>query len=194
MTIDSRSLNKVLAMVFGIILIALGLAIIISGLLVIPAYTVTRVSTVAGGGASLPIQSNSSAFVLMVFEPMKASITTINAYFKVAVVPASSLPPMNVTYPSLIITNWANISELHNVSFTGNYTNTGIELEPGQVLLVWPYQVFQPYAFLSYDLKQLPEKPRVAFNPLNLLFLIPLLIVGIALMIGGVILVRWSRR
>ena len=188
-----QSPGKVLALVFGIILIALGLAIIIGVLLVVPAYTATGV-VIAGVNASLPIQGNSRAFVVVAFEPMRVSITTVNAYFKMAVVPTSSLPPMNATYPSSIFTQWVNVSELHNVDFTGNYTNISLELRPGQALLVWPYRVFPPYAFLSYGLRQLPERQHVAFNLLDLLFLIPILIVGVALIIGGIILIRWSRK
>ena len=190
----SQSFGKVLALVFGVILVALGLAVIIGELLVIPAYTITSISAVVGGSASFPIQGNSSAFILIAFRPVNISIMTINAYFRVAVAPMSLLPPVNATYPSLILTHWVNVSELHNVSFTGNYTSISIELKPGQALIIWPYRVFQPYAFLSYDFKQLPEKQHVAFNPLNLLFLIPVLIVGIALMIGGVFLIMWSRK
>ncbi|BDR91531.1 hypothetical protein [Vulcanisaeta souniana] len=191
----SRPLSKVLALVFGVILMAIGVAVILGMLFLIPMYMIVKPVAILGGSSSFTITNNSVVLTITVSAPTRITLTAINAYFKIAIVPVSSLLPFNDTYQSSFFTHWVNLSMVHGVNFTGNYTSITTELRPGYVLLVWPYQVNSTYALLSCDYRQsLTYSQQTAGNPAVLLLLIPPLLICTALLFGGIVLIRWSRK
>ena len=190
---DSKPLGKVVGYVAGVILIAIGIAVLLSGLLSMAAYITTATSMTVGG--ALPVVDNSTVFVIITVVPTKITINPTYTKFKIAVVPVSSLPPLSnnkfyASSPQLFVYQ-LNVSNIRYVNFTGDYTNITMTLEPGSALLIWPYRVVVPY--LSYDY-EISSRKQSTLNLTSLFPLTPLLIIDVALLYGGVVFIRWSRK
>ncbi|MEL9990243.1 MAG: hypothetical protein QXP98_02185 [Thermoproteus sp.] len=173
-------LARILAIVFGSILMVLGALVVVSAA-VFPAVKTSVVMKV--GGAA--IVKNSSVLAIQTKMPARISISAVNAYFKVAMSPTTQ--NINGTMAARLM----NLSEVPQAAFAGNYTTYTADLGPGYQLLIWPYKIVSANASLSYEMQITSQQEA---SPGALLAYL-LLAVGVLLIAGGALLaLRFGRR
>jgi len=201
---QGKPLSKVIAKVLGVLLIAIG-AILLIPLLLLPALLPASGYAYVGGSGYLIVNGSDKAYLFSTMSnPITVNVMTMyGARFKVLVARISSLPPpLNNTLSTAQITvgHSINITEIKQLlpNFLGDYTNYTATISPGEVLIVWPYEVYEKPALLTYDYRSMPIQAKARINVVNVVImasplLIPLLIIAAVLMYGGYELYRWSR-
>ncbi len=129
-----------------------------------------------------------------------AAVVIINAshsLFKIAnqsaILPAARTRLESLSPGGILLLNY---SEVNSTFFKGNYMAYRTALKPGQVLLVWPYNITGGGSpSISIKIMQQTSPQGTEFNYASLLFMIPFIALGGAVMIwGGVVLFRWGGR
>ncbi|GGP22598.1 hypothetical protein GCM10007981_19310 [Thermocladium modestius] len=192
--------TEVLAQVVGIIIIVVG-AIIILGIGTSLLYLSTSsVSTGAVVGYNMTMLGSKILGVSPSFMPGSsgAAVVIINAshsLFKIAnqsaILPAARTRLESLSPGGILLLNY---SEVNSTFFKGNYMAYRTALKPGQVLLVWPYNITGGSPSISIKIMQQTSPQGTEFNYASLLFMIPFIALGAVMIWGGVVLFRWGRR
>lgn len=197
--------TEVLAQVVGIIIIVVGAIIILGGIGTSLLYLSTSsVSTGAVVGYNMTMLGSKILGVSPSFMPGSsggAAVVIINAshsLFKIAnqsaILPAARTRLESLSPGGILLLNY---SEVNSTFFKGNYMAYRTALKPGQVLLVWPYNITGGGSpSISIKIMQQTSPQGTEFNYASLLFMIPFIALGGAVMIwgGGVVLFRWGGR
>ena len=194
---QGKPLSKVIDKVLGVLLIAIGAILVLIPLLLLPASGYEYVS----GSGLLIVNGSDKAYLfstinLPTYNPITVNITIYGARFKVLVTRISSLPPpLNNTLSTARISP-INITEIKQLlpNFLGDYTSYTATISPGEVLIVWPYEVYEKPALLTFVYRSMPIQAKARINVVNVVIMAsPLLIIAAVLMYGGYELYRWSR-
>ena len=190
--VNSQSFGKVLAFIFGVALIAVGLFLL--AVFAMDIYVSTVLACHLSGGSSVPVVGNSSVFVIMPSLLANITVSSSNAYFRVAVVVFTRVVNVtSITCPPSVRTWWVNLTEVRGVNFTGNYTRVTVTVWPYYVLLVWPYKA-SPHASLHYSFRETPfSRPNVTQSMIIMFWVERLTMIAVPL-VGGALLIWWSRR
>jgi len=200
---QGKPLSKVIAKVLGVLLIAIGAILVLIPLLLLPALLPASGYAYVGGSGLLIVNGSDKAYLFSTINnPITVNITIYGARFKVLVTRISSLPPpLNNTYTlstaQMITGSLINITEINQLlpNFLGDYTNYTATISPGEVLIVWPYEVYEKPALLTFVYRSMPIQAKTQINVVNVVIMVsPLLIIAAVLMYGGYELYRWSRR
>jgi hypothetical protein len=197
---QGKPLSKVIAKVLGVLLIAIGAILVLIPLLLLPASIATGYAYVSGSGLLIVNGSDKAYLFSTMSNPITVNVMTMyGARFKVLVARISSLPPpLNNTLSTAQITvgRSINITEINQLlpNFLGDYTNYTATISPGEVLIVWPYEVYEKPALLTFVYRSMPIQAKTRINVINVVIMAsPLLIIAAVLMYGGYELYRWSR-
>ena len=193
---QGKPLSKVIAKVLGVLLIAIGAILVLFPLLLLPASIATGYAYVGGSGYLIVNGSDKAYLFSTMSNPITVNVMTIyGTRFKVLVTRISSLPPpLNNTLSTAQITvgRSINITEIKQLlpNFLGDYTNYTATISPGELLIVWPYEVYEKPALLTFVYRSMPIQVKARINVVNVVIL---LIIAAVLMYGGYELYRWSR-
>ena len=197
---QGKPLSKVIAKVLGVLLIAIGAILVLIPLLLLPAIIATGYAYVGGSGLLIVNGSDKAYLFSTMSNSITVNITIYGARFKVLVTRISSLPPpLNNTYTlstaQMIAGSSISITEINQLlpNFLGDYTNYTATISPGEVLIVWPYEVYEKPALLTFVYRSMPIQAKARINVVNVVIMAsPLLIIAAVLMYGGYELYRWS--
>ncbi|MFP3491539.1 MAG: hypothetical protein RXN86_02075 [Vulcanisaeta sp.] len=197
---QGKPLSKVIAKVLGVLLIAIGAILVLIPLLFLLASIATGYAYVSGSGLLIVNGSDKAYLFSTMSNPITVNVMTIyGTRFKVLVTRISSLPPpLNNTLSTAQITvgHSINITEIKQLlpNFLGDYTNYTATISPGELLIVWPYEVYEKPALLTFVYRSMPIQAKARINVVNVVIMAsPLLIIAAVLMYGGYELYRWSR-
>ncbi|MFP3236421.1 MAG: hypothetical protein RXR10_03080 [Vulcanisaeta sp.] len=198
---QGKPLSKVIAKVLGVLLIAIGAILVLIPLLFLPVLLpATGYAYVSGSGLLIVNGSDKAYLFSTMSNPITVNVMTIyGTRFKVLVTRISSLPPpLNNTLSTAQITvgHSINITEIKQLlpNFLGDYTNYTATISPGELLIVWPYEVYEKPALLTFVYRSMPIQAKARINVVNVVIMAsPLLIIAAVLMYGGYELYRWSR-
>ncbi|MGC8608144.1 MAG: hypothetical protein ACP5L5_11365 [Vulcanisaeta sp.] len=188
---------------FGVILIVIGIIVVIVPFIVLPTTMVTSAVGEFGGMSPYIVNNTSTVLMIYVSTPINIKISAEGAAFKVALIPLSSLPmdireriaipPQGIGVLATVQLNISDVKELL-AQFTGNYTELTTTVKSNETLLVWPYKLYTNQAILNYSYSsKMTYGITTSYLPMITLLIQPLLLGG-ALIYGGTILYRWSKK
>lgn len=182
---SGKSIGKIIALIVGVLMIIIGVIIILEvGFLALSFLATSPASVLT---VSLPVNNTMKALIIGAATHSKVTVTAVNAFFKVANAAVGTYTPGSLT--------WVNVTRVNESLFIGNYTSFTV-ITSNQSILIWPYKIVSGNALIIVNIATKGSAPSgtVTVNYLSLIFIvIPLALAG-ALIWGGVILYRWSRK
>ncbi|MGC9227700.1 hypothetical protein, partial [Caldivirga sp.] len=200
-----RPLSKALALLLGIALMALGvvMATVVVAIMVIGAPY--KVVIGADSVTKYVVNNTNAVYLFYSLTPANVTVSTIYASLKATIIPYSSLPTSlkamlthvlsRVPQANSVAFLQVNTTSIEALlpSFMGNYTTFKAVVPPNEALLIWPYKLYANKALLLYSYYSSGVAMRISLTRLALSIVVVLIVSG-ALIYGGIIVYKWSKR
>ena len=186
---SGKSAGKIIALIVGILMIIIGVIIILEIGFLLPFSFITASSVgISSNFTVFNVNNTMRALAISPVNPVahsKVTVTAVNASFKVAITSLVS------RYAAI---TWINVT--NESLFSGNYTSFTATIS-NQSILIWPYRITGRDALIMVNMaaeEKVPTSSVTHISLLPLIFIAIFLILAGALIWGGVVLFRWSRK